>query len=293
MIYTDEKDIIVHKGKSITTSINKFSNVIAFDLDETLGCFVDLEILWRGLTILKLNNENQNNIFNELLDIYPDFLRYGIIQILEFLYQKKKKGFCDKIYIYTNNQCFSEWCKLIASYFDYKLNTDIPIFDQIISAFKIDNKIIEIGRTTNQKTFKDFIKCTLLPKKTKVCFVDNVYFPEMKHDRVYYIKPKSYYHHLSNKIIINRFFGSPLCKKLLKSESDLYMYNSIISEINFKNNIDLNSIPSKKELELDVIVAQKIMYHMKEFFYLTQKKFRTKKQKYPIGRFTRKKIFYL
>jgi hypothetical protein len=291
MGYDYNSEIQIYKGKELSKLRNhKTPIVIAFDLDETLGCFTDLEILWKE--ILKLNVKT-NIKFNDLLDIYPEFLRYGILQILDFLYQKKKKGNCDKIYIYTNNQCSSEWCKMIAAYFDYKLNTDNPIFDQIICAFKINNEIIEISRTSNQKSHSDFINCTLLPKKTKICFIDNLMFPEMKHDRVYYIKPKSYYHHLSYENIIDRFTTSTLIDKNIKlnQETQIGSLKQRLRDLYMKDHIVYydkgNSI--KKTMETDILVSQKIMYHLNEFFYLLQKKNRTKKMRYPNGRFTRKK----
>ena len=56
----------------------------------------------------------------------------------------------------------------------------------------------------------------------------------------------------------------------------------------FKRGFYDNANVTKKMLETDIIVAQKMMYYIKEFFYVTNKKARTKKIKYPIGRFTKK-----
>jgi hypothetical protein len=280
-----EKEIQLHKGNFFSFhNYRKSPVVIAFDLDETLGSFTDLEILWR--TILSFQ-KNKPIDFNKLLDLYPEFLRYGILLILEFIYNKKKKGLCDKVYIYTNNQCSHDWCKMIAKYFDYKLKADIELFDKIICAFKIDNKIVEPKRTTHNKTHNDFINCTLLPKKTKICFVDNTYFYEMVHDRVYYIQPLSYIHQLSGNVIIDRFMKSDLCNEIIDIDK-----RSIFADllyIQFSKEDRMNIEISKKHYEMDIHISQKLMYHIKEFFYLTQKKSRTKKIKYPIGKFTRKK----
>lgn len=283
-----EEEIQIYKGKSFTSKYygnRKIPNTIALDLDETLGSFSDLETLWSSIK----SYDNSITIdFNKLLDLYPEFLRYGILSILEFLYHKKKKGLCDKIYIYTNNQCSPEWCKLIAKYFDYKLNTDVELFDKIICAFKINNKIVEVGRTTHNKTYSDFIKCTLLPKKTMVCFIDNTYFNDMVNDRVYYIQPRSYIHHVSSDVIIDRFLNSGLFNKSISNPHRFLLADHLYSDFSKKGFIHNTNI-SKKELEIDIHVAQKVMYYIKEFFYLTQKKSRTKKIKYPIGRFTRRK----
>jgi hypothetical protein len=280
-----EKEIQIHKGNFFSFhNYRKSPVVIAFDLDETLGSFTDLEILWR--TILSFQ-KNKPVDFNNLLDLYPEFLRYGILLILEFIYNKKKKGLCDKVHIYTNNQCSYDWCKMIAKYFDYKLNTDIELFDKIICAFKINNKIIELKRTTHNKTHNDFINCTLLPKKTKICFVDNTYFYEMVHDRVYYIQPLSYIHQLSGTVIIDRFMKSHLYNEIIDIDKRSIFTDLLYLQFSKEGrmNIEIN----KKQNEMDIHVSQKLMYHIKEFFYLTQKKSRTKKIKYPIGKFTRKK----
>jgi hypothetical protein len=177
---------------------------------------------------------------------------------------------------------------MIAKYFDYKLGCDTEIFDKIICAFKINNKIVEMGRTSHNKTYNDFIKCTILPKKTKLCFVDNTYFNEMNNDNVYYIQPMSYNHHISTETILDRLLGSELCRNSV-IDTEHYLFSDYLYTQFFKRGIFNQIHVSKKLLELDILVAQKMMYHIKEFFYLTQKKGRTKKIKYPIGRFTKKK----
>ena len=97
-----EKEIQIYKGNFFSVhNYRKSPIVIAFDLDETLGSFTDLEILWK--TILSFQ-KNKPIDFNKLLDLYPEFLRYGILLILEFIYNKKKKGLCDRVYIYTTDQ---------------------------------------------------------------------------------------------------------------------------------------------------------------------------------------------
>jgi hypothetical protein len=276
----------IYKGKHFSSIFfyKKVPIVIAFDLDETLGSFADLEILWRTLLSFEKNKDID---FNKLLDLYPEFLRYGILSILEFIYNKKKKGICDKVYIYTNNQCSPIWCKMIAKYFDYKLTTDIELFDKIISAFKINNKIIEMSRTTHNKTYDDFINCTLLPKKTKICFIDNTYFYEMNNDHVYYIQPFSYRHYLPKNIIIDRFINSKLCHDIIDFNKR-YIFTDLLY-IQFSKEGSMDIIPTKQMCETDIYVSQKLMYHIKEFFYLSQRKNRTKKIKYPNGRFTKKR----
>ena len=68
--------------------------IVVFDLDETLGYFVEFGIFWDTLStyILKNNKDNKDEPtqedFNAILDLYPEFLRPNIINILNYLKNK-------------------------------------------------------------------------------------------------------------------------------------------------------------------------------------------------------------
>ena len=170
------------------------SKIVVFDLDETLGYFSELGMFWDALkayiTHTNATITIDQSLFNHVLDLYPEFLRPNIIDILKYLKRKKTKNHCDKLMIYTNNQGPVEWAKYIINYFNTKLNYNM--FDQLISAFKVKGKRIELCRTTHQKTHSDFLKCTKLPEDTQICFLDDVYYPDMINDRIYYINVKPY-----------------------------------------------------------------------------------------------------
>jgi len=199
-------------------------------------------------------------------------------------------GQCEKIYIYTNNQCSVNWIKLISKYFDYKLSVKSNLFDKIIYAFKIDNKRVEPERTTHSKTYADFMKCTMIPNSAEICFIDNSYYSRMKNEKVYYIQPTSYRHSLDVNTIINRFLQSPLSLKVpCKKESDLYPFIKLQFDIFSSPGTPRAKHDKLKLQEIDILVIQKMMFHVKEFFFVTNMKKYTKKKKLPIGRFTRKK----
>ena len=275
----------IYKGKYFHKKKRRLnSRVIAFDLDETLGSFADLETLWSALQ--EYTDSNNPVEFNRLLDLYPEFLRYGIIPILEYLMEKKRTGECSNIFIYTNNQCEVGWVELISKYFDYTLKSKCVVFNQIIHAFKINNRRVEMSRTTHSKTHSDFIKCTLLPKSTEIFFLDNSQYPEMKQERVYYIQPKSYIHHLSTQEIIKRFISSTLILTLPNTNKDIlknYLLNYFI-----ERDIYNGGNPRIKDLEIDILVAQKLMYHLRDFFYIANANARTKKARQRFGHLTRK-----
>ena len=66
--------------------------IVVFDLDETLGYFTQFGIFWDSLKNY-IENKNKKNLtqndFNDILDLYPEYLRPNIINIL--IYLKKKK----------------------------------------------------------------------------------------------------------------------------------------------------------------------------------------------------------
>src|SRR6056300_1524429 len=119
--------IQVYKKKYIYKNINSKKYVV-FDLDETLGCFTDLVALWNVINNHSYSfsdekyKSNQDK-FNALMDLYPEFIRYGIINILEYLNYKKKYNVFDGVYIYTNNQISKKWSKMIIKYLEYRSNS--------------------------------------------------------------------------------------------------------------------------------------------------------------------------
>ena len=107
------KPVIIYKGKIFTKKglDPGQQKIIIFDLDETLGTFGEMYILWQLLEPTPINSDI---IFRELMKIYPEFLRPGIFPILEYLAYKKQTGQCSHIFLYTNNQCFDEkWIQYI------------------------------------------------------------------------------------------------------------------------------------------------------------------------------------
>ena len=56
-----------------------------------------------------------------------------------------------------------------------------------------------------------------------------------------------------------------------------------------ENAVEASGQTEGEESVIEIKVAQKIMYHLKEFFFLTNKKLRTKKIRYNLGQTTRKK----
>ena len=102
--------------------------------------------------------------------MFSEFLRPNILTILKFILEKKRENKCNSIMIYTNNQGPKTWTRMISNYFDAKLGE--KTFDRIISAFKVHGKIVEMSRTSHDKSMKDLIRCTKIENNTEICFLD-------------------------------------------------------------------------------------------------------------------------
>ncbi len=223
--------------------------VIVFDLDETIGHFHHLNIIYKCL-VKALERELTQTEFNQLLDLFPEFFRTGIMTIFEFLFEKKRDHSVFKLYIYTNNQCSENWAKMIANYIQWKVSGggDTPFFDKIIGAFKIKDKVIELKRTSNTKTYSDFVRCAMLPENTiETCFIDNTYYEKMCESKVYYILPKAYFHSLKKATMVQRVLSAfPL-------ES---LRDTLNREMKENNRTSVGS---------EVAITKKIMYLVREF----------------------------
>jgi len=235
--------------------------IVVLDVDETIGYFVELGILCDALTQLAWNNDAaaQYTHFNHLMDAFPEFLRPNILDILRFLKMKKDANECCGVMVYTNNNGPRAWVEHIIKYMESKLGA--PLFDQIVAAFKVNGKIIEMGRTTHNKTYEDLLRCTKLPSNVEVCFLDDQMHSHMEHGQVYYIHVKPYVHQLSVQTLMDRFLQS----YALRSTTTAPELHHRVS--NFMQRFSATHVPKDPmEQEIDRIISKKIMEHLNEFF---------------------------
>lgn len=239
------------------------NKVVVFDLDETLGYFVELGVFWEALLLyVKPVNLLTQEIFNHILDLYPEFIRPNIFSVLKYLKRQKTSGLCRSVMIYTNNKGPPEWAHFIKNYIHTKLNYNL--FDQIIGAFKVNGQHIEICRTTNDKTKDDFIRCTKLPENIEICFIDNEYHPDMdKHD-IYYIKLNSYIYGLQPNIMVDRLISNRILKPLLASNKENFRLFMVSYITRFPAVYDMEK--TKDDYDIDKIVTKQLMVLLQSFF---------------------------
>jgi len=235
------------------------SKIVVFDLDETLGYFTEFGIFCDCLNEYFKNTDYSDTHFNELLDLYPEFIRPKMINALLYLKSKKIDNQCYKVMIYTNNQGDSSWAINIKKYFDKKV--EYELFDKIIAAFEVRGQRVEIGRTSHDKTMDDFVRCSKLSENIEVCFIDDLYHSGMVDDKVYYINVKPYKHQISIEKMVNTFLDSKLGNKVDDKEDFI---NSIQHEYKeYKYRIHEKT---KEEQEVDEIVGKRMLQHLKQFF---------------------------
>lgn len=176
--------------------------VVVFDLDETLGCFVQFGIFCDAIEKF-YKRPLTDNEFISLLDLYPEYLRPHILSILNYLKINKQKRELYKVYLYTNNQGPKDWARKICKYLEYKIN--YKLFNQLIGAYKVNNRIVEPTRTTYEKTLSDFLNTTNLPNNTEICFIDDLYHDKMDHSNVLYVHLDPYTKILPISTLANRY----------------------------------------------------------------------------------------
>ena len=283
-VFFSEKNIfsqfnIFNTNKMIKSA--KPNKIIVFDLDETLGSFTELGIFWEAL-----ENFYETNLLNEsfydVIDLFSDFLRPNILNILEYIKDKKINNECDKVMIYTNNQGPKSWVNMISTYFNNKIG--YKLFDNIIAAFKISGKIVEYNRTSHDKSVEDLIRCTRINPNTEICFIDDQYHPLMNMDNVYYINVKPYYYSMPYEEMAEKYYNHQKDNMTVKKEEFITYILNYMNQYNYpiKNK-------SEDEAELDKIISKKIVIHLEEFFKKSKKQ-NTRKRKVVKNRLTKRKF---
>lgn len=274
----------------ILTGVNIFSvfymykssprKIVVFDLDETLGSFVELGMFWDAIKNVLGDEYTSKNDFNTLMRIFPEFTRPNIVEILRYLVNKRNKKECYKIMIYTNNQGPRSWAQMITEYFDSRIGE--KVFDQIIAAFRVRGKSVELCRTSHDKSVDDLIRCTRIPRNTQICFLDDQHHPMMEDNNVYYINVKPYSYSMSFQAMAGRYYNNV--------HIDMNKKDFEKAIVNHMNQYSYTVTPkSRVEIDVDQVISKQIMFHLEDFFKQNNKKRRTLKRRKSRKRRTLKK----
>ena len=164
--------------------------VIVFDLDETLGHFVQLSEYDMILANM-YNKYLSKDQFYKVMELFPNILRPGILDIMKMIKKEKEKQKEKiKVMIYTNNTGCKMWVHRLKGFIEKKIN--YKIFDRVICGWKHDGKIIEPNRSGYFKTYTDLLKCGHLSKKDKILFLDDRIHKGMLHKNISYLRVTPY-----------------------------------------------------------------------------------------------------
>jgi hypothetical protein len=187
---------------------HKEMRVVVFDLDETIGYFQQFAQFCQALEFMKKKKLHPDEVMF-LLNLYPEYFRPNIFEIMLFLKQKKINKEVYKVCIYTNNNGPKQWARQIYKFIEQKIN--YKLFDTHIGAYKVDGVQIEKTRTTHDKTLSDFLSTTKIPSNAKICFIDDLTHPHMMSNNVTYIKVQPYTIELPINVITSRFCQNTRC----------------------------------------------------------------------------------
>ena len=248
--------------------INK---VIVFDLDDTIGHFEEISIFLFGLQNIFGKKITDNYVFN-LLDLWPKFLRLGIIDILETIKKQKKKDKCVKVVIYTNNMGPRRWTLLIKNYLEKKIN--YPLFDKVITAYRPNDR--NNCRSSHNKSYNDLLRCTGYGENTKFLFLDDQHHPYMRNNNINYIHLVPYDYGMPFNKMINSFisskYGNLIKKKDVNRFRD-YMFRYMNSGNSYNKYIIRRSKITKKDIEQLRVIKKQLRK------FLNIKRTRNKKKK--------------
>lgn len=228
---------------------------VVFDLDETLGYFKQLYYIFSVIKKINASFSITQQIFNKVLDLYPEFLRPNIIEIL--LYLKHQKQFNRNTYliIYTNNT-HQNWTKYIISYIEYRLDHH-PFFDRIINSSKL-----EACRLHQKKHLDDLFRCIDYSSNSPICYIDNEYHPGMRSRQTYYCKLDGYINNLPSKTVADRLYGCDVLEQIIPNVQ-YEVFNNIY--LHYCNNLYNKSL-TEAEYKHEYRTAQELMLRVRIFF---------------------------
>jgi len=234
---------------------------IVFDLDETLGNFVQLGIFCDVIENIYRVHLTQH-AFNELCDTFIHFFRPNLFNILGTINQQKKHNPNINLAIYTNNVGNQSWTHKLKTYMEHKIRAQSPLFDCVICAYKNRYQQMETCRSTYQKTPQDLARCVNSPRNAKFLFFDDQHHPQMAHESVTYMRTKPYTYFYPFNHMVALFLKTRTATQLLYNTSPTIRFQ-LLNELDKYNYNE--RIISKQEYDVDNIVSKKINDHIRLF----------------------------
>jgi hypothetical protein len=261
---------IIESGFSTRPNGPRKKKLVVFDLDETIGDFYMFYYFWRFLMeqyeyspdfMDATDFMQRQEVINQILDLYPEFFRPGILVIFQYLIYKKRLGQLSIMWLYTNNNLSPQYPIIIKNYIHHMIQSEL--IDNIVSAFSIKGRRVDLRRLVVEKEYLDFLHCLNYGEDLDICFVDNDLHEGMVHCQVFYIKLNTYRHGLGFSEMMTRLFQSPM--------GDILFHNiqydhaiSLMTEFMRKNDVIENQGTPDSSYECSV--SLQLLGQIKHFF---------------------------
>jgi hypothetical protein len=193
--------------------------VVAWDLDETLGSWVQLGALSDSIGDSISRKLTRPELFS-LIDTFPEYLRPGIVPLLATLRSRMESNSSLSVILFTNNNGPLSWARSIVAYLNHALG--YTLFSTIIPAFEVNGRQVSKCRTSSDKLYSDLLACIGRSRGTEVCFIDDQEHPGMRNDSVKYIRVEPYevflgYRTIKSRISAFKVGGTPLGEEVATS----------------------------------------------------------------------------
>ena len=145
--------------------------IILFDMDETLGCFIDINIIAKIL--------HKHIHINEVLQIFESTcFRPYFFEMMDLIVKLKDLGELDKVVLYTNNTGGYSWPSKIVKYIHSKVG---HVFDEIIYGSYVNPPFNpDRRRKYVHKDIRDVRDILQTDKNTLFLFFDDNIYENMK-----------------------------------------------------------------------------------------------------------------
>ena len=225
---------------------------IIFDLDETIGQFVQLGCFYKGL-IQYFNKVPTETEFYQLLNRCNKYFRPKMFEILNHIKLHKMKEKHLDVVIYTNNQGGKSWVTKIKDFMELKIQYNL--FDRIIGPHKIRDELYEMLRTSESKCYHDLVKIIDCNDKEDILFLDDNFYTDMLKDNIIYLLVKPYKYYYESIELVNIFLSYNNVTDINKFTDYMIHYMKKYDETKSKSFI------SNEDIEM----SNKIIKHIKEF----------------------------
>jgi hypothetical protein len=181
------------------------NRIILMDMDETIGSFQDINLIYRCV--------ERYMSLNELLNIFKkEVFRPCIFDIFKMIVNLKSINEVDKVILYTNNNGGHEWPSKIVKY----IHGIIPgVFDDIIyGLFVSSGNIPDVRRKYYHKHIEEIRRILPVRDDTSFLFFDDVDHPYMYANDVEYILLNPYTRNISSGMVFEKLKYHPLFRFL-------------------------------------------------------------------------------